>query len=113
MRDRINERWMKRGVTMWDPSQTYIDADVELAQEVSLLPGTVLKGKCEVARGAQIGPHANLNNVVVGENAHVGTVDAQDAKIGSDATVSSFVVLGSGTEILSGEFVAPFEHRNR
>ena len=113
MRDRINERWMKRGVTMWDPSQTYIDADVELAQEVSLLPGTVLKGKCIIARGAQIGPHANLNNVVVGENAHVGTVDAQDAKIGSDATVSSFVVLGSGTEILSGEFVAPFEHRNR
>ena len=113
MRTRINDRWMKRGVTMWDPSQTYIDADVELAQEVSLLPGTVLKGKCVVAKGAQIGPHANLDNVSVGENAQIGTVDAVDSKIGSDARVSSFVVLGPGTEIVSGEFVAPFEHRNR
>ncbi len=26
LRDRINERWMRRGVTMWDPERTYIDA---------------------------------------------------------------------------------------
>jgi bifunctional UDP-N-acetylglucosamine pyrophosphorylase/glucosamine-1-phosphate N-acetyltransferase len=32
--------WMQRGVTMWDPRHTYVDADVELAAEVSLLPGT-------------------------------------------------------------------------
>ena len=31
LRDRINERWMRRGVTMWDPERTYVDADVELA----------------------------------------------------------------------------------
>ena len=30
LRDRINERWMRRGVTMWDPERTYIDVDVEL-----------------------------------------------------------------------------------
>ena len=29
LRDRINERWMRRGVTMWDPERTYIDVDVE------------------------------------------------------------------------------------
>ena len=26
LRDRINERWMRRGVTMWDPERTYVDA---------------------------------------------------------------------------------------
>ena len=31
LRDRINERWMRRGVTMWDPERTYIDVDVVLA----------------------------------------------------------------------------------
>ena len=30
LRDRINERWMRRGVTMWDPERTYVDAEVEL-----------------------------------------------------------------------------------
>ena len=27
LRDRINERWMRRGVTMWDPERTYVDAE--------------------------------------------------------------------------------------
>ena len=39
LRDRINERWMRRGVTMWDPERTYVDAEVTLAPDVSLLPG--------------------------------------------------------------------------
>ena len=39
LRDRINERWMRRGVTMWDPERTYVDAEVHLAADVSLLPG--------------------------------------------------------------------------
>ena len=29
LRDRINERWMRRGVTMWDPERTYVDAEVQ------------------------------------------------------------------------------------
>src|SRR5664280_473978 len=33
LRDRINERWMRRGVTMWDPETTYIDVDVQLATD--------------------------------------------------------------------------------
>ena len=39
LRDRINERWMRRGVTMWDPERTYVDAEVHLEADVSLLPG--------------------------------------------------------------------------
>ena len=36
LRDRINERWMRRGVTMWDPETTYIDVDVTLATDVTV-----------------------------------------------------------------------------
>ena len=39
LRDRINERWMRRGVTMWDPERTYVDAEAHLEADVSLLPG--------------------------------------------------------------------------
>lgn len=111
MRQRINDRWMQRGVTMWDPAHTYVDADVVLAPEVSLLPGTVLKGRCVIERGAQIGPHANLTDVKVGENAVVGSVEAVQSSIGADAHVRSFVVLGPGSEIADAEVVAPFTHR--
>jgi bifunctional UDP-N-acetylglucosamine pyrophosphorylase/glucosamine-1-phosphate N-acetyltransferase len=90
---------------------TYVDADVELAPEVSLLPGTVLKGHCVIERGAQIGPNAILSDVSVGEFAHVATVEATNARIGSEARVESFVVLAPGSVIASGEVVTPFTYR--
>ena len=113
LRTRINERWMKRGVTMWDPAHTYVDADVVLSPEVSLLPGCVLKGHCVIQRGAQIGPNANLSDVYVGENARVGMVEATNAHVGADATVHSFVVMTPGSKVDNAEVVAPFEYRTR
>lgn len=111
LRGRINEKWMGRGVIMWSPENTYIDADVELAPEVSLLPGTVLKGHCVVERGARIGPNAVLNDVIVGEFAQVATVEATSSRIGADARVAPFVVLAAGSNVAPGEVVTPFHYR--
>ena len=97
---------------MWNPDATYIDADVELAAEVSLLPGTILKGHCVIARGAQIGPNAVLSDVEVGENAFVGAVEASRVRVGADARVSSFVVLSPGADVATGEIVTPLTQRS-
>lgn len=112
LRARINDQWMSRGVTMWDPSQTYVDADVEMSPEVTLLPGTILKGHCVIARGASVGPHAVLRDVEVGENATIGMIDAAHVRIGADANVASFVVLSPGTVVSPGEIVTPLSHRS-
>jgi bifunctional UDP-N-acetylglucosamine pyrophosphorylase/glucosamine-1-phosphate N-acetyltransferase len=111
LRQRINEKWLRRGVVIWSPHSTYVDADVELGPEVSLLPGTVLKGRCVIERGARIGPNAILTDVSVGEFAQVGTVEATNARIGAEARVASFVVLAPGAAVDSGEVVTPFSHR--
>ena len=111
LRKRLNEEWMRRGVTMWDPANTYVDADVELAPEVVLLPGTILKGHCRIERGSQIGPHAYLVDVRIGENARVGTVEAKNVIVGAEARVSSFVVMAPGTEVAPGSEIVPFQHR--
>jgi len=112
LRARINDEWMGRGVTMWDPTQTYVDADVELEAEVTLLPGTILKGHCVIGRGATIGPNAVLRDVEVGESATVGMVDATHVRIGADANVASFVVLSPGAVVTSGEIVTPLTLRS-
>jgi bifunctional UDP-N-acetylglucosamine pyrophosphorylase/glucosamine-1-phosphate N-acetyltransferase len=111
LRTRINDEWMARGVTMWNPDATYVDADVDLSPEVSLLPGTILKGRCIVARGAQIGPNAMLDDVEVGENAIVGAIEAAHVRIGADARVSSFVTLTPGTDVAAGEIVTSLAQR--
>ena len=71
LRDRINERWMRRGVTMWDPERTYVDAEVHLEADVSLLPGVILRGNCVVGAGAEIGPNSVLTDTTVGDGAVV------------------------------------------
>jgi bifunctional UDP-N-acetylglucosamine pyrophosphorylase / glucosamine-1-phosphate N-acetyltransferase len=111
LRKRINEKWMQRGVTMWDPTQTYVDADVVLEPDATLLPGTVLKGHCFVDQGASIGPNALLTDVSVGKNADVGGVVATNATIGANASVASFVVLLPGAEVAEGEHIEPFHTR--
>ncbi|MCU1362291.1 MAG: hypothetical protein JWM55_119 [Acidimicrobiaceae bacterium] len=112
LRTRINEQWLSRGVTMWNPAVTYVDADVELAADVSLLPGTILRGHCRIARGARVGPNAILRDVEVGENAYVGSVEATRVRIGAEARVSSFVVLSPGADVAMSEIVTPLSQRS-
>jgi hypothetical protein len=96
LRDRINERWMRRGVTMWDPERTYVDASVHLEPDVVLLPGVVLQGDCRVGAGAEVGPDCHLVDTVVGEGATVTKTTAVRAGIGDHARVGPFVSLGPG-----------------
>ena len=111
LRDRTNERWMRRGVTMVDPERTYVETSVELAPDVTLFPGTVLQGATVVGRHAVLGPDARLVDCVVGEDAVVEQTVARRAEIGEGARVGPFTVLEPGSRVGPGEVVAPFEHR--
>jgi len=105
LRDRINERWMRRGVTMWDPERTYIDVDVVLEPDVVLLPGVILQGSCVIGSHAEIGPEAHLVDTVVGEGARVASSVCRRSSIGADARVGPFAVLDEGTEVAAGAVV--------
>jgi bifunctional UDP-N-acetylglucosamine pyrophosphorylase/glucosamine-1-phosphate N-acetyltransferase len=110
LRDRINERWMRRGVTMWDPERTYVDANARLEPDVVLLPGVVLQGECTLGAGTEVGPDCHLVDTVVGPGAKVTKSTAARAEIGPDARVGPFVVLGPGAQVPDGAYVAPFTH---
>jgi bifunctional UDP-N-acetylglucosamine pyrophosphorylase/glucosamine-1-phosphate N-acetyltransferase len=107
LRDRINERWMRRGVTMWDPERTYVDAAAVLGSDVSLLPGVVLRGACQVGAGSEIGPDAVLTDTVVGRGARLAECVCTRATIGEGARVGPFSVLEPGAEVPDGGVVGP------
>lgn len=48
---RIKEYWMNEGVTMVNPASIFIDAEVELSQDILIHPFTILKGKRRSAKG--------------------------------------------------------------
>jgi len=108
LRARINERWMRRGVTMWDPGRTYLDASVRLAADVTLLPGVILEGRTTVAAGAVLGPSCDLLDCEIGAGARVSHTVASHAVIGEHCTVGPYVVLEEGTRLARGERRGPF-----
>jgi len=111
LRDRINERWMRRGVTMWDPERTYVDADVRLGTDVSLLPGVILRGECTVGDGAELGPDSTLVDTEVGEGAVISHSMCLNAVVGAGARIGPFSYLGEGSVVADGEVVPPLGSR--
>jgi bifunctional UDP-N-acetylglucosamine pyrophosphorylase/glucosamine-1-phosphate N-acetyltransferase len=108
LRDRTNDRWMLHGVTMLDPERTYIDATVQLAEDVTLFPGTVLQGRTVVERGAEIGPETRLVDCIVGEGAVVENSVGRLAEIGAGARVGPFAALLPGSRVAPGAVTGPF-----
>jgi bifunctional UDP-N-acetylglucosamine pyrophosphorylase / glucosamine-1-phosphate N-acetyltransferase len=107
LRDRINERWMRRGVTMWDPERTYVDARAHLEADVSLLPGVVLRGACSIGTGSELGPDCILTDTVVEAGAVLGPCVCTRATIGAGSRIGPFSVLEPGAEVPAGAEVAP------
>jgi len=102
LRRRTNEAWMRRGVTMVDPTRTYIDATVELAPDVTLFPGTMLQGRCVVGAGTELGPNTRLVDCVVGAGSVVEHTVGRDADVGDDAVVGPFAALEPGSRVPDG-----------
>jgi bifunctional UDP-N-acetylglucosamine pyrophosphorylase/glucosamine-1-phosphate N-acetyltransferase len=107
LRQRINIGWMRRGVTLVDPSRTHLDATVDLGRDVTLYPGTMLQGTCRIGRGADIGPDAHLIDTVVGAGARVVQTVAVKATVGTGANVGPFAALGPGDEVPAGLTTGP------
>ncbi|WP_084039317.1 bifunctional UDP-N-acetylglucosamine diphosphorylase/glucosamine-1-phosphate N-acetyltransferase GlmU [Demequina sp. NBRC 110053] len=110
---RIVERWMREGVTVMDPETTWIDAEVVLAPDVTLLPGVQLHGATEVASGAAVGPDTTLTDVSVGAGATVTRTHGSRAVIEAGATVGPFSFLRPGTHLgADGKIGAFVETKN-
>jgi len=107
LRRRINHGWMRAGVTLVDPEQTYVDATVELGRDVTIYPGTMLRGACVVGDGCDLGPGAHLTDTVVGARATVTQTVADRARIGDDAVVGPWAALGPGDEVPAGQATGP------
>ena len=93
------EAAMRGGATIVDPRTTMIDSEVRIGQDVTILPGTQLKGKTVIGDRAVVGPDTTLDNVTVGEEAHVFRTHGLDSEIGPRAEIGPFTYLRPGTKV--------------
>ncbi|WP_395691168.1 bifunctional UDP-N-acetylglucosamine diphosphorylase/glucosamine-1-phosphate N-acetyltransferase GlmU [Nocardioides sp.] len=108
MNRRIVDRWMREGVTVMDPATTWIDADVVLEPDVTILPGVQLLGATAVAEDAVVGPDCTLKDCEIGVGARVVRVHGELAVIGAGANVGPFSYLRPGTTLGAGGKIGGF-----
>jgi bifunctional UDP-N-acetylglucosamine pyrophosphorylase/glucosamine-1-phosphate N-acetyltransferase len=93
-RRRINEAWMRAGVTMTDPASTFIDADVgPLGKDVWIAANVALRGKTSVGDGVRI----DLGCVLT------------DVQIAADTTIKPYSVV-TETTVAQRVQMGPFTH---
>ena len=99
LQQRINEAHMAAGVTMMDPSTTWIGPDVSIEQDVELLPMTFLLGATSIATGSVIGPNTRLTDVVVGKDCVV------EETVGIETTMEQGVTCGPRAYLRPGTYL--------
>ena len=108
MRDRINDAHMKNGVTIVDPTTTWIDAGVEIERDVTIFPGSSISGASSVASGSVIGPRTTLDGVKVGAGAKILESRVSESTIASGANVGPFSFIRPGTTLHADSKIGAF-----
>ena len=107
-RRQILERHMLAGVTVVDPASTWIDADVEIAADATIEPGTQLKGATRVGAGAVIGPHTTAADAAIGARSSVVRSHLVECEVGDDCSVGPFAHLRPGARLRDGAKAGTF-----
>ena len=110
MNNRTLNRLMSEGVTIVDPSSTWIDEETEIGKDTIIYPSTYIEGKNKIGSHCKIGPFAHLRgDVVLEDYVKVGNfVEVKKAIIKShtnachltyigDSEIGSNVNIGAGT----------------
>jgi bifunctional UDP-N-acetylglucosamine pyrophosphorylase/glucosamine-1-phosphate N-acetyltransferase len=105
---RLLEDWMRAGATIVDPASTWIDVDVTLAPDATIMPGTHLEGRTDIGAGARIGPGCLLRDTSVGPEAMLLYTVCESAEVGPGATIGPFARLRPGTRISAGAHIGTF-----
>lgn len=93
---RIVRRHQLAGVTVVDPATTWIDVDVTIAADVTVEPGTQLRGTTTIAEDAVVGPDNTLFGDAIGTGAQGCPHHGSEAVIRDGATVGPFAYLRPG-----------------
>jgi bifunctional UDP-N-acetylglucosamine pyrophosphorylase/glucosamine-1-phosphate N-acetyltransferase len=107
-RRRILEGHMRAGVTILDPSSTWIDAAVEIAPDVTIAPGTSLRGATSVGSGSQLGPMTTLIDARIGERVTIPHSYLTQCEVADDAQVGPFAYLRPDAQLGPGSKAGAF-----
>ncbi len=93
-RQRTIRHWLDNGVTIIDPTSTYIDASVTIGQDTIIWPNTYLQGNTHIGEDCIIGPNTIICDSTLGR-----AITAQQVNI-------------AGTSLADDEVIPPLTHKH-
>ncbi len=91
------ERLLLTGVTIVDPSSTFIDFTVRIGRDTIIYPGSTILGKTRIGENCKLGPYAFIQNCQIENGVEVRASFIYGAKIAERAKVGPFSHIRPGT----------------
>lgn len=96
----IERLTIQDGITVVDPASTWIDPDVKIGPDSTILPNTHILAGSRIGSECVIGPNTVLKGKVeIGNKVHVNQSQITDSKIGDNCKVGPFAHLRDGNVV--------------
>jgi bifunctional UDP-N-acetylglucosamine pyrophosphorylase/glucosamine-1-phosphate N-acetyltransferase len=99
MREKILFQLMDAGVTIIDPSSTYIHATVTVGQDTVIHPHSFLEGHTTIGGGCVIGPQARLLDATLADRVTVVASTVTESTVGEGTRIGPYSHLRPGTRL--------------
>jgi len=110
LRERKMHELANQGVTVYDPSSTWIDLDVSIGRDSSVYPGVTIEGRTSIGSRCAIKPGVHIVNSQIGSRVRIygssvldGAIIEDDAQVGPFARLRPKTILRAGSRV--GNFV--------
>ena len=103
MRRSINEKIMRSGVTLIDPDNTYIEADVEIGQDTVIYPNNLLSKGTKIGRDCILFPGSRIEASVIGDHCEIQASVILESRIGKETKIGPNAYLRPNSVI--GDYV--------
>ena len=108
MRDRINTNLMIHGVTLIDPTTTYIQASVVIGVDTIIYPNTHLYGQTIIGRECIVGPNTIIHDSTIGDRCEITASMLEGATLEDDVDVGPFSHMRKGAYLSQGVHIGNF-----
>jgi bifunctional UDP-N-acetylglucosamine pyrophosphorylase/glucosamine-1-phosphate N-acetyltransferase len=108
LRQRKAQALMAAGVTLTDPANTHIDAQVKVGRDSVILPYCFLEGATVVGRGCTVGPFSRVKDSRLADGCRVEQSVLEGARVQAGAKVGPWTRLRPGSKVGPGSRLGNF-----
>ena len=109
MRQRINEEYMREGITIINPENTYIELGARIGKDSIIYPGVIITGNTVIGEDCIIGENSRIENSKIGNKVHIYSSTITDSTVDDKCNIGPYAHLRPnshlGKNIRIGNFV--------